>query len=81
MNETILLNQLASQSVSALESLLNGAGIRESKDGGLTWQPTIALPAAMKGAGNLSWLECDARHDSLFVMTMGSDLYQWRRGQ
>lgn len=61
--------------------ILTQSGIRESKDGGVTWQPVIALPAAMKGAGNLSWVEYDAQHDILYMMKMGSELFQWRRGQ
>lgn len=61
--------------------VLTQAGIRESKDGGVNWQPAIALPAAMKGAGSLSWVEYDARHDTLYVTKMGSELFQWRRGQ
>jgi photosystem II stability/assembly factor-like uncharacterized protein len=53
--------------------------IRESKDGGVTWQAPIPLPVAMKGAGNLAWLEYDARQDILYVMKMGSELYRWTR--
>ena len=54
--------------------------IRESKDGGETWLPPITLPAGLKGVNNLSWIEYDAKHDVLYVMKMGSELYQWRRG-
>lgn len=59
--------------------LLTNAGIRESKDGGATWEPAIALPAAMKGAGSLSWVDYDAKNDILYVMKMTSELYQLRR--
>jgi hypothetical protein len=61
--------------------VLTTTGIRESKDGGVTWENSIPLPAAMKGAGNLAWIAYDARHDLLYVMKMGSDLYQWKRGK
>lgn len=61
--------------------VLTQGGIRESTDGGVNWQPAIALPAGMKGAGALSWVEYDARHDTLYVMKMGSELFQWHRGQ
>jgi photosystem II stability/assembly factor-like uncharacterized protein len=60
--------------------ILVQSGIRESKDGGLTWQSAIALPAALKGANHLSWIEYDAPHDIVYVMKMGSELFQWRRG-
>ena len=33
----------------------------------------------MKGASHLSWIEYDALHDIVYVMKMGSELYQWRR--
>lgn len=59
--------------------VLTMKGILESKDGGKTWQQPIALPAEMKGANYLSWVEYDALHDILYVMKMGSELYQWRR--
>ena len=61
--------------------VLTSEGIRESKNGGTTWLLTIALPAEMKGANHLSWLEYDALHDMIYVMKMGSELYQWRRMQ
>jgi photosystem II stability/assembly factor-like uncharacterized protein len=59
--------------------VLSMKGILESKDGGKTWQQPISLPAEMKGANHLSWIQYDALHDILYVMKMGSELYQWRR--
>ena len=59
--------------------ILTSGGIRESKDGGVTWLPAIALPMGMKGANHLSWIEYDALNDIVYVMKMGSELYQWRR--
>jgi len=59
--------------------ILTSKGIRESRDGGMTWLPAITLPADMKGANHLSWIAYDGEHDFLYVMKMGSDLYQWRR--
>lgn len=59
--------------------VLTTRGILESKDGGTTWLPAIPLPAGLKGANHLSWIEYDALHDILYVMKMGSELYQWRR--
>jgi photosystem II stability/assembly factor-like uncharacterized protein len=61
--------------------VLTATGIRESEDGGASWQAQIPLPAPLKGAGNLAWIEYDVRHDILYVMKMGSDLYQWKRGK
>ncbi|MDB5343660.1 MAG: hypothetical protein JWP89_2037 [Schlesneria sp.] len=59
--------------------VLTSGGIRESKDGGTTWLSAIALPAGMKGANLLSWVEYDSVHDIVYVMKMSSELYQWRR--
>lgn len=59
--------------------ILTSKGIRESQDGGVTWLPVIALPAEMKGVNHLSWIGYDSEHDFLYVMKMGSELYQWRR--
>ncbi len=59
--------------------ILTSVGIRESTDGGANWLPVIALPPAMKGANHLSWIEYDAIHHNVYVMKMGSELYQWRR--
>jgi hypothetical protein len=59
--------------------VLTQAGIRESRDAGASWQPTIRLPADMKGAGTLSWVDYDSKHDILYVMKMTSELYQMNR--
>src|SRR5262249_25204490 len=61
--------------------VLTSNSIRESKNGGESWQAPIALTAGMKGTGYLSWIEYDAQHDILYVMKMGSELYQWKRGR
>jgi hypothetical protein len=61
--------------------VLTVGGIRESNDGGNTWEAPIAIPAAMKGVSTLSWIEYDAGRDIIYVMKMGSELYQWSRGK
>ena len=35
----------------------------------------------MKSVANLSWMEFDPVHDTLYVMKMGSELYRWQRKQ
>lgn len=60
--------------------VLTGKGIRESRDGGVTWEPPIAVPAGMKGLSTLAWIEFDPVHDDLYVMKMSSDLYRLPRG-
>jgi hypothetical protein len=59
--------------------ILTSKGILESTNGGMIWLPAIPLPVEMKGANHLSWLEYDALHDFMYVMKMGSELYQWKR--
>jgi photosystem II stability/assembly factor-like uncharacterized protein len=59
--------------------VLTNSGIRESKDGGVTWGAVIKLPADMKGANHLSWVDYDAVHNMIYVMKMGSELYQLKR--
>jgi photosystem II stability/assembly factor-like uncharacterized protein len=61
--------------------VLTRDGIVESTDGGATWGRPIALPTGLKGVSPLTWLEYDPRHDVLYVMKMGSDLYRLSRGQ
>lgn len=61
--------------------VLTNGGIRESLDGGSTWQSPIALPTEMKGANHLSWIAYDPAHDILYVMKMGSELFQLRRSK
>jgi photosystem II stability/assembly factor-like uncharacterized protein len=59
--------------------VLAQTGILESTDGGATWQKAIAIPKGMKSVANLSWLEYDPTRDILYVMKMGSELYQLKR--
>ena len=59
--------------------VLTKGGIVESTDGGANWSPPLAPPKELKGIGGLSWLEYDPRHDVIYLMKMGSDLYQLRR--
>ena len=59
--------------------VLTKAGPVESRDGGVTWSAPLAPPSEMKGVGGLSWLEYDPKHDTLYLMKMGSELYQLRR--
>ncbi|HZZ79307.1 MAG TPA: hypothetical protein VFE62_12365 [Gemmataceae bacterium] len=61
--------------------LLTQAGILESTDGGKAWGKPIAIPKGMKSVANLSWMEFDPVHDTLYVMKMGSELYRWQRKQ
>ena len=59
--------------------VLTQGGIVESTDGGATWADLIAVPKQMKSVANLAWMEYDPTRDILYVMKMGSDLYQWQR--
>lgn len=59
--------------------VLTQAGIVESSDGGKSWSKVIPVPKEMKGLVNLSWMDYDPVHDTLYVMKMGSELYQWKR--
>lgn len=59
--------------------VLTGAGIVESTDAGKSWSKAIAVPKEMKGVNSLSWMEYDPVNDALYVMKMGSELYQWKR--
>ena len=59
--------------------VLTKFGPVESSDGGKTWSPPIAPPNEMKGIGGLTWLEYDAAHDIVYLMKMGSELYQLKR--
>ena len=53
-------------------------GILESTDGSQTWSKPIAVPGDIKNS-KLSWLAYDAKHDTLYVMKMGSELYKMER--
>ncbi len=61
--------------------VLTKAGIVESTDGGATWGTPIAPPKELKGIGGLTWLEYDPVSDSLYLMKMGSELFQLTRGK
>jgi hypothetical protein len=61
--------------------ILTGAGIIESSDGGATWSKPIAPPKDLKGIAGLTWLAYDAKHDTLYLMKMGSDLFKLARGK
>jgi hypothetical protein len=61
--------------------ILTKVGVVESTDGGASWSKPLAPPKAMKGIGGLSWLEYDPKHDVLYLMKMGSDLYRLARGK
>jgi hypothetical protein len=58
--------------------ILTGAGIIESTDGGKSWGKAVAPPKEMKGLSNLSWMEYDPVHDTLYIMKMASDLNRWQ---
>lgn len=59
--------------------VLTKAGPVESTDGGNTWSAPLAPPKDLKGIGGLSWLDYDPQHDTLYLMKMGSDLFQLKR--
>jgi len=59
--------------------ILTSGGIRESGDGGATWEAPIAAPAGMNGIGGLSWVDYDSKNDILYVMKMTSELYQMKK--
>jgi photosystem II stability/assembly factor-like uncharacterized protein len=59
--------------------VLTQGGIVESTDGGASWLKAIAIPKEMKSVANLAWMEYDPTRDILYVMKMGSELYQYQR--
>lgn len=61
--------------------VLTGTGVVESADGGATWAKPIALPKELKGVNQLTWLDYDPVHDTLYVMKMGTELYKLSRGK
>jgi hypothetical protein len=61
--------------------VLTKEGIVESSNGGATWSSSVTLPQGLKGVADLQWLEFDPKHDVLYVMAMGSDLWRWDRGK
>jgi hypothetical protein len=60
--------------------VLTDGGIKESKDGGATWLQPIPLPKGFV-VTKQTWLEYDAKHDSLYLMKADSDLYKLARGK
>ncbi|MSQ93452.1 MAG: hypothetical protein EXR98_02725 [Gemmataceae bacterium] len=59
--------------------VLTQAGIVESTDAGKSWSKAILAPKGMKSVAPLSWVEYDPLSDTLYIMTMGSELYRWQR--
>jgi photosystem II stability/assembly factor-like uncharacterized protein len=59
--------------------VLTQAGIVESSDAGKSWSKAIAVPKELKGVSNLTWMDYDPLHDTLYVMKMTSELYRWQR--
>jgi photosystem II stability/assembly factor-like uncharacterized protein len=57
------------------------AGVVESTDGGSIWSKPLAIPRGLRGVAGLTWLEYDPRHDVLYLMRMGTDLYRLSRGE
>jgi hypothetical protein len=58
---------------------LTKAGIVESTDGGVTWSEPIALPRQLKDTEGVTRIEYDPKHDILYAMQPGSDLYKLAR--
>jgi hypothetical protein len=56
------------------------AGIIETTDGGATWSKPIPLPKDFK-ISTETWVEYDAKHDVLYLVKNGSDLYKLARGK
>jgi photosystem II stability/assembly factor-like uncharacterized protein len=61
--------------------VLTKDGIAETHDGGTTWSASVPLPATVRGGGPLTWIEYDPKHDVLYAMKMGSDLFKLDRGR
>ena len=61
--------------------VLTKDGIAETRDGGTTWSAPVPLPAGVRGGGPLTWIEYDPRHDVLYAMKMGSELFKLDRGR
>lgn len=55
--------------------VLTKTGVIASTDGGATWSKPLPLPD-WKGASQLTWLDYDPIHDTLYAMKMTSDLYK-----
>lgn len=59
--------------------LLTKDGVIESADAGATWGKPLPPPKDLKGTGGLTWLAYDPKHDTLYLMKMGSDLFKLDR--
>ncbi len=59
---------------------LTDGGIKESTDGGATWSKPIAPPKDFV-ISKETWVEYDAKHDVLYLVKNGSDLYKLARGK
>jgi photosystem II stability/assembly factor-like uncharacterized protein len=59
--------------------VLTAKGAVESVDGGASWGKPIPLPKDVRGA--LTWLEYDPKNDLIYVMSMGTELYQRARSR
>jgi hypothetical protein len=57
---------------------LTPAGILESTDSGATWSKPIPLPRDYK-ISTQTWVEYDAKHDLLYLIKKGGDLYKLAR--
>lgn len=60
--------------------VLTDSGIMESRDGGATWSQPILTPKDFE-ITEQTWVAYDAKHDSLYLMKAGSDLYKLARGK
>jgi len=55
--------------------VLTADGIVETNDGGASWLEAISVPHELNGVG-LTWLDYDPKEGRLYLMRMGSELYQ-----
>jgi hypothetical protein len=59
--------------------VLAEGGIKETRDGGATWSQPISPPQGFVITAK-TWVAYDARHDNLYLMKAGSELYKLARG-
>jgi hypothetical protein len=59
---------------------LTRSGILESTDDGATWSRPIPLPRDFQ-ISKQTWVEYDAKHDVLYLIKKGGDLYKLARGK
>ena len=60
--------------------VLTRDGIAETRDGA-GWSKALPLPKDLRGGGPLTWIEYDPKHDVLYAMKMGSELFKLDRGR